>query len=58
MPELRVVFTETRIRDRVAGMAREIDAVYGEEPLVAVCVLKGAVYACQVTAAGRSVPGT
>ena len=44
MPELRVVFTETRIRDRVAGMAREIDAVYGEEPLVAVCVLKGAVH--------------
>ena len=44
MPDLRVVFTETRIRDRVAGMAGEIDAVYGEEPLVAVCVLKGAVH--------------
>ena len=44
MPDLRIVFTEARIQERIAGMAREIDAVYGEEPLVAVCVLKGAVH--------------
>ena len=44
MPSLRTVFTEEQIRERIAEMAREIDAVYGEEPLVVVCVLKGAVH--------------
>ena len=44
MPSLRTVFTEEQIRERIVEMAREIDAVYGEEPLVVVCVLKGAVH--------------
>lgn len=30
------------IRVRVAALGRELDAVYGQEPVVAVCVLKGA----------------
>ncbi|MBO4301027.1 MAG: hypoxanthine phosphoribosyltransferase [Desulfovibrio sp.] len=41
--ELKPVFTKEQIATRVHEMAAEIDAVYGDEPLVAVCVLKGAV---------------
>ncbi|WP_299395071.1 hypoxanthine phosphoribosyltransferase [uncultured Desulfovibrio sp.] len=44
MAKLRMVFTEEQIRKRVAEMAQEIDAVYGDEPLVVICVLKGAVH--------------
>lgn len=40
--ELKIVFSEEQIRRRVAELAAEIDALYGDEPLVAVCVLKGA----------------
>lgn len=40
---LRPVFTPEQIARRVREIASEIDAVYGNEPLVAVCVLKGAV---------------
>ena len=40
--ELSIVFSEERIRRRVAELAAEIDALYGDKPLVAVCVLKGA----------------
>ena len=36
------VFSPEEISACVRGMAAEIDACYGEEPLVAVCVLKGA----------------
>ena len=36
------VFSPEAIAGRVRAMAAEIDACYGEEPLVAVCVLKGA----------------
>lgn len=36
------VFSREAIRIRVGQMAQEIDAAYGEEPLVAICVLKGA----------------
>ncbi|MDE5879151.1 MAG: hypoxanthine phosphoribosyltransferase [Desulfovibrio sp.] len=36
------VFSPEAIAGRVRGMAAEIDACYGQEPLVAVCVLKGA----------------
>lgn len=36
------VFTPEEISGRVRAMAAEIDARYGQEPLVAVCILKGA----------------
>lgn len=36
------VFTREEISRRVAEIASSIDARYGEEPLVAICVLKGA----------------
>ena len=36
------VFSAEDIAGRVRRMAAEIDACYGDEPLVAVCVLKGA----------------
>lgn len=40
--QLVSVFSAEEIAGRVRGMAAEIDACYGDEPLVAVCVLKGA----------------
>lgn len=45
--ELRIrklvsVFSPEQIAGRVRAMAGEIDARYGDEPLIAVCVLKGA----------------
>lgn len=39
---LREVIDAGRIARRVGELAREIDRCYGEEPLVLVCVLKGA----------------
>lgn len=39
---LEVVFTQEEIRARVNELAIKIDATYGQEPLVAICVLKGA----------------
>ncbi len=39
---MRTVFDRRRIGARVAQLGSEIDAVYGDMPLVAVCVLKGA----------------
>lgn len=36
------VFSPEEISARVRGMAAEIDACYGHEPLIVVCVLKGA----------------
>lgn len=36
------VFSRERVQRRVAELGAEIDAVYGSQPLVAVCVLKGA----------------
>ena len=39
---LRVLFDESVIQARVDELARQIDACYGEEPLVVLCVLKGA----------------
>lgn len=39
---LAVLFTQDEIEKRVSELARLIDASYGCEPLVAVCVLKGA----------------
>lgn len=37
------IFDRNQIRERVREMGSAIDATYGMEPLVAVCVLKGAV---------------
>ena len=42
--ERKIVYTSGQIAGRVRAMAAEIDAFYGDEPLVAVCVLKGAVF--------------
>ena len=42
--ERKIVYTSGQIAERVRAMAAEIDAFYGDEPLVAVCVLKGAVF--------------
>ena len=39
--ELRPVFTAEQIAGRVQELAEMIDARFGQEPLVAVCVLKG-----------------
>lgn len=39
---LKRVFSEEQIRQRVGELAAETDALYGDEPLVAICVLKGA----------------
>jgi hypoxanthine phosphoribosyltransferase len=40
--ELVPLYDENRITERVRELASEIDAVYEDQPLVAVCVLKGA----------------
>jgi hypoxanthine phosphoribosyltransferase len=40
--ELRLVYGEDLIRERVAELAAEINALYGGRKLVVVCVLKGA----------------
>lgn len=40
--DLRLVYDEEAIRKRVKELATEIDALYRDEPLVVVCVLKGA----------------
>ena len=40
---LRPLFTREMIASRVAQMAEEITAVYHDEPLIAICVLKGGV---------------
>ncbi|MDY0258816.1 MAG: hypoxanthine phosphoribosyltransferase [Desulfovibrio sp.] len=39
--ELKIVYSAELIAQRVKELAAEIDAHYGQEPLVAVCVLKG-----------------
>lgn len=42
--QLRIVYDESVIRARVRELAAEIDAAYRDEPLVVVCVLKGAIF--------------
>lgn len=42
LTELAPVFSAESIAARVRDLASEIDTVYGQEPLVAICVLKGA----------------
>lgn len=44
--ELRPVFTAERIAGRVRELAAAIDARFGQEPLVVVCVLKGGFVFC------------
>ena len=39
---LSLLFSEEAISRRIADLACQIDACYGEEPLVMICVLKGA----------------
>ncbi|NCB23386.1 MAG: hypoxanthine phosphoribosyltransferase [Deltaproteobacteria bacterium] len=39
--ELKPVFTPEQIAARIQELAAEINATYGDEPMVAVCVLKG-----------------
>lgn len=41
--ELKSVFSPEQIAVRVRELAVEIDVLYGQEPLVAICVLKGGV---------------
>jgi hypoxanthine phosphoribosyltransferase len=45
MTEMRVIFSEDTIAQRVEELAQEINAWYAQysEPVVAICVLKGAV---------------
>ena len=44
--KLKPVFSPEEIAVRVRQVAGEIDAVYGQDPLVMVCVLKGAFVFC------------
>lgn len=39
---LSPIFSRNQIASRVEAMAREINAFYGDRPIVAICVLKGA----------------
>ena len=41
-PRLKVVFDSDRIGERVRAIAEDINRVYRDKPLVAICVLKGA----------------
>lgn len=40
--ELKIVYSQEQIQQRVAALGAAIDECYGNAPLVAVCVLKGA----------------
>lgn len=40
---MRPLFTQDEIEARIVELAEKLNAIYREEPLVAVCVLKGAV---------------
>ncbi|MDR0815975.1 MAG: hypoxanthine phosphoribosyltransferase [Desulfovibrio sp.] len=44
--QIKPVFSPEKIAVRVRELAEEIDALYGDEPLVAVCVLKGGFIFC------------
>lgn len=41
--ELKSVFSPEQIAVRVRELGVEIDELYGQEPLVAICVLKGGI---------------
>ena len=42
--ELREIFSQVLINNRVKELARELSEVYKTEPVACICVLKGAVY--------------
>ena len=44
--EMKILYTQRQIQTRIAEMANQIDALYQSvnEPIVAICVLRGAVY--------------
>ena len=41
--ELKVLFTEEQIQTRIAELADELNDLYGNDEVIAICVLKGAV---------------
>ena len=41
--DFRILFSKKEIENRIKILAQEIDKKYGDEPLVFICVLKGAV---------------
>lgn len=40
--ELKLVYSQAQIQERIAALGADIDLCYGDAPLVVVCVLKGA----------------
>lgn len=49
MENLEVIFTEEQIQSRIKELAEELYKVYGDEEVVFVCTLKGAVFfACDL----------
>ena len=42
MVTLKEIFSEQEIRERTTALGKEISEVYKDEPLVIICVLKGA----------------
>ena len=44
MLDLKVLFSEEEIQDRLAGLAKEIDEYYNGEEILVICVLRGAIY--------------
>ena len=42
MLTLKELFSEQEIHDRISALGKEISQVYKDEPLVIICVLKGA----------------
>lgn len=44
MIDLDVMYNEGEIQNRIKEMAKEIDEVYNGNPIIAICVLRGAVY--------------
>lgn len=41
--DLTILFSETQIQDKIAELGKKLNAVYGNEELYLVCVLKGSV---------------
>lgn len=43
MADIEVLLSEEQIAERIQSLAKEILAVYGDEPITVICVLKGAI---------------
>ena len=41
--QLEILFTEEQIQNRIAEIAQQINNLYKDEEIIAICVLKGAV---------------